>query len=546
MRRRVSCGLASPGRDGAYRPGRIKKAYRKKALELHPDRNYGNVEETTKLFADVQSAYEVLSDPQERAWYDSHRDAILRDEDDISGDHFEHNVRFTTAEDLVRMFSKSNGKMDFSGSSTGFYSVLRDTFAALAKEEEIACEWENIDVVHYPSFGRAKDEYDTVVKPFYAAWNSFATKKTFSWKDVYRYSDAPDRRVRRLMEKENKRFRDEGIREFNDAVRSLVAFVRKRDPRFKPNTQSEAERQKTLRDAVAAQAARSRAVNQARSAPPGPIPEWMMHWGEVENDSSDEEEKEPDEHVECVVCKKSFKSEKQYEAHERSKKHIKAVQQLRRQMEKENIALGLKENHHLDRSETTNGETSDLDMESSVREAKNNAAEERPVDNRTAQDSDESGSGAISDGQDACTVSMTDDAKLPPHVSPPSSSSNDEYADRESIQSRILGHDRTNLRSIESPLFQPDIDDLSQEFAAESLAGEAGSGTQSKLGKAKVKRAKKATQKIAAAAIADTEFKCAACQAGFPSKTRLFNHIKDLGHAQPVPKTTKGGKGKKR
>jgi DnaJ family protein A protein 5 len=66
---------------------RIKKAYRKKALELHPDRNYGNVENATKKFAEVQSAYEILSDPQERAWYDSHRDAILRNQD-MQGDEY--------------------------------------------------------------------------------------------------------------------------------------------------------------------------------------------------------------------------------------------------------------------------------------------------------------------------------------------------------------------------------------------------------------------------------------------------------------------------
>src|SRR5271155_4488774 len=73
----------------------IKKAYRRKALELHPDRNYGNVESATKLFAEIQSAYEVLSDPQERAWYDSHRDVLLRGEGGLQ--EFSYNIRMTTA-----------------------------------------------------------------------------------------------------------------------------------------------------------------------------------------------------------------------------------------------------------------------------------------------------------------------------------------------------------------------------------------------------------------------------------------------------------------
>lgn len=533
--------MPCPRSNHAYRLRRIKKAYRKKALELHPDRNYGNVEETTKLFAEVQSAYEVLSDPQERAWYDSHRDAILRDEDEVSGAHFEQNMRVTTAENIVRMFSKFNGKRDFSDSTTGFYSVLRDTFATLAKEEEIACKLDGLDPVVYPSFGHANDDYDTVVKPFYAAWNGFATRKSFSWKDVYRYRDAPDRRVRRLMEKENYRFREEGSREFNDAVRSLVAFVRKRDPRFKPNTQSEAERQKILRDAVAAQASRSRAANQAKAAPQGPVPEWMMNREVVEDDESDEQDDEPDEHVECVVCKKSFKSEKQYEAHERSRKHTKAVQQLRRQLKDENIALNVEDNHKVKKAKPVDV---DVTSGSSTTKIENGASEERLSDTHTKykigadhlEDPDEE--------QNDHTLSGASDVGEFSTPESPSFGSDDEYASREKVESHILGQDKPNDSSPKGPIIQPDVDRQSQEFGAESLAGETDSSAQPKLGKAKAKRIKKAAQTTATAVGSNTKFSCAACQAGFPSKTRLFNHIKDLGHAQPVPKAAKGGRGK--
>merc|ERR1712136_579213 len=55
----------------------LKKAYRKLALKWHPDKNLDNAEEAKREFQIIQAAYEVLNDPQERAWYDKHRDAIL-------------------------------------------------------------------------------------------------------------------------------------------------------------------------------------------------------------------------------------------------------------------------------------------------------------------------------------------------------------------------------------------------------------------------------------------------------------------------------------
>lgn len=41
------------------------------------DKNLENIEEATREFRLVQQAYDVLSDAQERAWYDKHREAIL-------------------------------------------------------------------------------------------------------------------------------------------------------------------------------------------------------------------------------------------------------------------------------------------------------------------------------------------------------------------------------------------------------------------------------------------------------------------------------------
>jgi len=50
----------------------IKKAYRKLALETHPDRNPGDVR-SEERFKKINEAYGVLSDPGKRAQYDQYR-----------------------------------------------------------------------------------------------------------------------------------------------------------------------------------------------------------------------------------------------------------------------------------------------------------------------------------------------------------------------------------------------------------------------------------------------------------------------------------------
>lgn len=47
----------------------IKKAYRKKAIQYHPDKNPGDKEAEEK-FKEAAEAYEVLSDEQKRGRYD--------------------------------------------------------------------------------------------------------------------------------------------------------------------------------------------------------------------------------------------------------------------------------------------------------------------------------------------------------------------------------------------------------------------------------------------------------------------------------------------
>ncbi|KAG7284101.1 hypothetical protein NEMBOFW57_010462 [Staphylotrichum longicolle] len=510
---RKTCYYDVLGVDRDASSEEIRRAYKRKALELHPDRNYNDTENATKRFAEVQTAYEIISDPQERAWYDSHRDAILSGEDDVAGTEptDRSGGGHTSANAIFALMSRFNSSVPMDDSPRGFFVILNEFFDQLAAEETAACNWAGIAATEYPPFGQAKDDYNTVAKRFYNVWSGFSTKKSFSWRDKYRLQEAPDRRIRRLMEKENKKFRDEGIREFNDAVLSLVAFVKKRDPRYIPNTQSEAERQQVLRNSAAAQAARSRAANQEKLAE-YVVPDWAQ--SRDEDDHNDEfsisEEEEEVEEFECVVCNKVFKSEKQFEAHEKSKKHIKAVQQLKWQMRKENANLDLEESDtglstprlHIRRLRSA----SQLQKEEEVQ----TPASKEAVDQGTPSESD------------------TED---------------DEYRPRSAVEERILHGPSKSQKTASLGLDTPDsvgsaaasLDDL-------TLDGEKGGGK--KIGKAKQKREKKAARQ--AEAEASALHTCARCKETFSSRTKLFDHIKDLDHAAPVPVSTAKGNGKKK
>lgn len=450
----------------------------------------------------MQAAYDILSDPQERAWYDSHRESILsgqHDSSDASMPPTFHNIRLTTADDIMRLISRFNSTIPYTDDINGFYSIAGEKFQHLAEEEEAAADYEGIECPEYPTFGSSSSDFDTVVKPFYNAWAGFATRKSFAWEDKYRLSDAPDRRTRRWMEKENKKIRDDATREFTDAVRFLVSFVRKRDPRYTPNTQSEADRHKSLRTAAAAQAARSRAANKEIYSS-FEVPEWVHSRG-AETDqhhqpSESESEESETEILECVVCNKKFKSEKQFESHERSKKHIKAVQDLRRQMKKETANFELDTATPSNVSEIPLNETEKLrdvevdpmehDMDTDMTNASSLLDESSRVMKETDANEHQRGTTIGNEpslGQDASEVD--DD------VGHDSKEEFDQSFDKLNLQS-------TEEDSISNHHSAKTQDDSSKQPAEPSIND---AKPKIKIGKAKIKRQKKA----AAAAEAENE-----------------------------------------
>jgi DnaJ family protein A protein 5 len=408
-----------------------------------------------------------------------------------------------TASHILALLFKFNPQMVFSDSPNGFFGGLKEVFDQIAGEEELACRRDKIDPIIYPSFGCENSDFEEVVRPFYTAWNSFSTKKSFFWRDVHRYSEAPDRRIRRLMEKENKRLREEAIREYNDAVRSLVVFVKKRDPRYRSNPQSEAERQRMLRESAAMQAARSRAANQAR------IQEHVIPaWAKTEEPdegcySSSESELEQ---FECVVCNKIFKSEKQFEAHERSKKHVKGVRQLRWEMKIQDEEL------HLDAKDLRSSPGIEQDLDAFTISTVN------PKD-------------ALDSPTDVDVGSVLSSPETPSgNQSVPNSEDQDgDYDTREAVERRMS----TCVHQIQQSLDSPKASD---QFSSISTSDHSDSKSP-KMGKAKQKRAKKALRMTSTET---SQLTCTSCHASFPSRTQLFSHIRDQNHARPAQKSQNG------
>ncbi len=203
----------------------IKRQYKRMALKWHPDRNHGQEELATANFKEVSAAYTVLSDVREKQWYDDHRDSILRGSSGTRGNKDDDH---DDCMDLWGFFTEAcYGGMD--DSNTGFYRVYRDLFEALVTQENNSSNCSKL--VDYPSYGDSTSTNAQVIN-FYNQWSNFTTVLSFSWEDEYNTTEAPDRQTRREIEKLNKRHRDAGRKKYVEQIHSLVAYVRKRDPRY--------------------------------------------------------------------------------------------------------------------------------------------------------------------------------------------------------------------------------------------------------------------------------------------------------------------------
>ncbi|KAJ3697077.1 hypothetical protein LUZ61_000782 [Rhynchospora tenuis] len=329
----------------------IRSAYRRLALQLHPDKLKANPNsaasdsDSTALFQELQHAYEVLSDPKERAYYDSHRSQILFS--DLSSS--KSNSSFFDL-NLFGYFSTS-AYSGFTDTGRGFYKVYGDLFTKIYSQEvdfasRMGMGADSVDPP--PLMGNLDSPYPQVTA-FFNYWLGFCTVLDFAWVDEYDSSFGPNRRSRRIMEEENKKLRKKARREYNDSVRGLAAFVKKRDKRvvdMMVKKKNEEERKK--KEALEKKKEEERRKLEKAKAYEEP------DWSRIdENDEFDEDlgfedeefgsgkkkKKGGGEEFYCVACNKKFKSDKQWKNHEQSKKHREKVNELRSVMEVEDEIL---------------------------------------------------------------------------------------------------------------------------------------------------------------------------------------------------------------
>uniref|UniRef100_A0A8C8EFX8 DnaJ heat shock protein family (Hsp40) member C21 n=1 Tax=Otus sunia TaxID=257818 RepID=A0A8C8EFX8_9STRI len=326
------------------------------SLNCLTDKNLENAEEAAEQFKLIQAAYDVLGDPQERAWYDNHREALLKG--GVDGDYQDDSL------DLLRYFTVSCYS-GYGDDEKGFFTVYRQVFEKIAKEEMEYMTQEDTEL--FPTFGYSQSDYDMVVHPFYAYWQSFCTQKNFAWKEEYDTRQASNRWEKRAMEKENKKTREKAKKERNELVRQLVAFIRKRDKRVQAHRKL-VEEQNAEKTRKAEEFRRQQKLKQAKLAEQYKEQSWITmsdlerelqemeaqyekEFGDGSDDEDELEEQETkgiedklhDETEEaefldglyCPACDKLLKARKMMKNHEKSKKHREMVALLRQQLEEE-------------------------------------------------------------------------------------------------------------------------------------------------------------------------------------------------------------------
>ncbi|CAG9813778.1 unnamed protein product [Phaedon cochleariae] len=497
----------------------IKSSYRKLALKWHPDKNLNDPENAKEQFQIVQQAYEVLSDRQERAWYDNHREQILRG----SSSNFQDKSL-----DVFQYFTTTCFK-GYGDDENGFYAVYRNVFEKIAKEDMEFME-DKEEFCDIPSFGNSQSDYENVSE-FYAYWLNYSTKKSYVWLDPHDIKDIRDRRYLKLVEKENKKVRQNAKKERNEELRSLVAFVRKRDKRVQ--AQKKVQEQKLLEDKKKREmlSKQKRLERQEELNKSKDQPEWTKfdnvkselkeiertlaeQFGEEFSNSENESDDEYLNNLYCVACNKIFKTPKAFENHESSKKHKENVFSLKETMLEEEIDISsnIENNDEVETNDSLveiveEEVLTDVPSESeSIDDTQKSRKKKKKPRNIINLDEVEI--------QDLGSLELVEN-------------SDDNFGTNKKPKKKNRKNATNTINKVK---------DDAQENQEKSTEETPEKVSEKKVAMRK-KKEKKGKNEITASEIQeiDTDHNCVTCKSNFTSKNKLFDHLKKTGHGVYIP-----------
>ncbi|CAL8462322.1 g1855 [Coccomyxa elongata] len=208
----------------------IKLAYRKAALEHHPDKaGAATADETTKLaieekFKAIQEAYETLSDPAKRREFDSTDDF----DDTLPAD--------CAPEDFIKVFGPA---------------FRRNTRWSVATP--------------VPEVGEDETPWEEVDK-FYDFWFSFKSWREFPHPDEEDVEQAECREEKRWLERMNAKLREAGKKEEKRRLKEFVENAYRCDPRVIAHKEAQrAERDRKKREKEAERQRKAEAEKRARA-----------------------------------------------------------------------------------------------------------------------------------------------------------------------------------------------------------------------------------------------------------------------------------------
>ncbi|KAJ3234482.1 hypothetical protein HDU78_005843 [Chytriomyces hyalinus] len=365
------------------------------------------------------------------------------------------------------------------------------------------------------------------------------------------------------MDVQNQKLRSAARKEFSEIVRNLALFVQKRDPRYRAMLDQE----KIARQQKEAELKEKRRIEKEQVLKKVEVFE-VADWAKGPQVEYDDDEIDGDVELNefyCAACSRLFKSDRQWRNHEVSKKHLKNVEILRRQLLEDDELLFNSNDQSTASIQSDEDDDDETDGDAVEQDRQNSSALAAAIEKELRElDLDLETSEVATSLQDELPISDFSEAEQDEPIAIPIRSEKSKKKKKDKKK-------KTGLAG-----FSDAEDDLEESVSIveEEMAGLAASSKKSKpLGKPKSKQSfgfldpedepdaesnaskvntlveepklsakekKKLREAKKAEKDASLKLVCSVCSAKYATRNELFDHLDVSGHA-----VVKGGTGKK-